>query len=75
MTRVEEEYRKAIAGWTGCQRVERSEQLFVEVREMLVRRILARDPQLTSFEVNKRVAEQLYRSDPEALRLLSKLDS
>ncbi len=42
---------------------------------MLVRRILARDPQLTSFEVNKRVAEQLYRSDPEALRLLSKLDS
>ena len=42
---------------------------------MLARRIRARDPHLTAFEVKKRVAEQLYRSDREALRLLSKLDS
>lgn len=75
MNGVEEQYREALAGWSGRRRVERSQDLFVEVREMLTRRIVAREPELAPSEVRRRVAEQIYRSDGETLRLLSRLDS
>ncbi len=42
---------------------------------MLARKIVASNPQLAPPEVTRRVAEQLYRSDRETLRLLSLLDS
>lgn len=42
---------------------------------MLARRIVAREPELAASEVRRRVAEQLYRTDRETLRLLSRLDS
>ena len=75
MSGVEEQYREAIASWSGLRRVERSADLFSEVREMLARKIVAADPHLAPPEVTRRVAEQLYRSDRETLRLLSLLDS
>ena len=75
MKGVEEQYREAIGGWSGRRRVERSQDLFAEVREMLARRIVDREPELTPSEVRRRVAEQLYRTDRETLRLLSRLDS
>lgn len=75
MKGVEEQYREAIGGWSGCRRVERSQDLFADVREMVTRRIVAREPELAPSEVRRRVAEQIYRSDRETLRLLSRLDS
>ena len=42
---------------------------------MLVRKVVAGNPQLAPSEVTRRVAEHLYRSDRETLRLLSLLDS
>ncbi len=75
MSGVEVRYREAIANWSGLRRVERSADLFSEVREMLARKIVASDPQLAPSEVTRKVAEHLYRSDRETLRLLSLLDS
>lgn len=75
MKGVEKQYREAIGGWSGRRRVERAEDLFTEVREMLARRIVDREPELTPSEVRRRVAERLYRSDRETLGLLSRLDS
>ena len=75
MKGVEEQYREAIGGWSGRRRVERAEELFAEVREMLARRIVDREPELAPSEVRRRVAEHLYRSDRETLGLLSRLDS
>ena len=74
MKGVEEQYREAIGGWSGRRRVERAEELSSEIREMLARKIAAREPDLSPCEVRKRVAEHLYRSDPEALRLLLLLE-
>lgn len=71
---VEERYRAKIATWSGTRRVERSAGLLSEVREMLTRRIVASEPRLAPPEVARRVAECLYRSDRETLRLLSLLD-
>ncbi len=42
---------------------------------MLTRKIVAREPELAPSEVRRRVAERLYQSDRETLRLLSRLDS
>lgn len=75
MKGVEEQYREAIGGWSGRRRVERSQDLLTDVREMLARKIVAREPELAPSEVTRRVAERLYGSDPETLRLLSRLDS
>ena len=75
MNRVEEQYRNGIASWSGARRVERSADLLAEVREMLARKVVARNPELAPFAVERRVAEHLYRSDPETLRLLSLLGS
>lgn len=75
MEGTEERYREEIGGWSGRRRVERSQDLLFEVREMLARKVVAREPELTRSEVRRRVAEHLYRSDPETLRLLSMLDS
>ncbi|MXX61948.1 MAG: hypothetical protein F4112_04525 [Holophagales bacterium] len=75
MKGVEEQYREAIGGWSGRRRVERSQDLLSEVREMLARKVVAREPELTPSEVRRRVAEQLYGSDRETLCLLSRLDS
>ena len=41
---------------------------------MLAKKIKASEPQLTSAQVERRVAECLYRSDRETQRLLSSLD-
>jgi len=71
---VEEQYRREIATWSGARRVERSAGLLSEMREMLAKKIKAREPQLTAAQVERRVAECLYRSDREAQRLLSSLD-
>ena len=75
MSGVEEQYREAIASWSGARRVERSADLFDEVREMLARKVAAGNPELAPSEVARRVAEHFYRSDRETLRLLSLLDS
>jgi hypothetical protein len=71
---IEGSYREAIATWSGRRRVERSASLLSEVREMLAIKILASEPGLAPAEVAKRVAECLYRSDAETLRLLSYSD-
>ena len=42
---------------------------------MLARKVAAGNPELAPSEVARRVAEHLYRSDRETLRLLSLLDS
>ena len=75
MENVELRYRDAIATWPGRRRVERSAELFDEVWEMLARRARAEEPGLTPLEVRKRVAAQVYRTDPETMRLLSLLGS
>ena len=75
MKGIEEQYREAIGSWSGRRRVERSQDLLSDVREMLARKVVAREPELARSEVTRRVAEHLYRSDGETLRLLSRLDS
>lgn len=75
MSRIEKTYREEIARWPGYRRVERSAALLSEVREMIARRVLAQEPGLGPDQVARRVAESLYRSDKEALRLLALLDS
>ena len=75
MNDVEWQYREAIAGWSGRRRVERSCELFREVREMLARKVLAEEPGLTPHAVRRRVAAQMYRTDRETMRLLALLDS
>jgi hypothetical protein len=74
VTSVEEQYRRGIGSWSGVQRVDRSANLLSEMREMLARKIRAREPRLTPSQVTRRVAECLYRSDRETQRLLAMLD-
>ena len=74
MSLVDQHYRRGIAKWSGARRVERSEALLSEMREILARKVEASDPHLTSAQVVRRVAECLYRSDRETQRLLSSLD-
>lgn len=74
MDAIEREYRRRIGEWSGQERVARSIALFEEVRAMLQRKILASEPDLDEATVKRRVAECLYRTNPETQRLLSLLD-
>ena len=75
MSEIERRYRAEIASWSGRRRVERSAELLEEVWEMLARQVLVEHPGLPPREVRRRVAARMYRSDPETLRLISRLDS
>jgi hypothetical protein len=73
MDTLESTYRERLGEWTGARRVARSISLLGEVCAMLRRMVEASDPALDEREVRIRVAECLYRTDPETMRLLSLL--
>ena len=74
MSEIESQYRREIGGWSGQERVQRTADLLAEIQNVLSRKIKAADPSLDSATLRRRVAECLYRTDPETQRLLARLE-
>ena len=74
VSEIERQYRSELGAWSGQQRVPRSAGLFMEMTSVLARKVALSDPGLDERGVQIRVAESLYRTDPEIQRLLADLD-
>ena len=74
MVDIEKQYRSRLGQWSGQQRVMRTAELFSEMRVLLSHKVSSAHPELDQAEVRTRVAESLYRTDPETQRLLASLD-
>lgn len=70
MSDVEILYRKRIADLTGEQRIARTLELYSAGCDLVALRLQAEDPSLRGEKLRRRVAQVMYRNDPEIQKLL-----
>lgn len=73
MSRTERLYREAMNRLGGPGRVARMDALSGEIRRMLSLKVERTHPSLSPREVRRKVAEQLYQSDPVTQRYLKRM--
>ena len=73
MSLIEDRYQEAIGRMTGPQRLERVCSLFSALREMLTLKVKREHVGLSDREIRRKVAEQLYLSDPTTQALLRRI--
>lgn len=67
---VEMEYQLRIDAMTPAERFARSAAMFAWTREQIAIQIRSADPNISNEVLKWRVAERLYESEPEVLKLI-----
>jgi len=67
---VENRYRQAMNRLNGPERLARTSALFASGWELVRKRVLARNPNLSPEEIKIEVARIMYRRDPQVQTLL-----
>jgi len=74
MNSIEQAYWKHIASMSGQERVARTLALFDSVTMMIASKIRRTHPDAEGQELNRQIAMQLYRRDPDVQTLLREYD-
>lgn len=75
MNIIEEKYWSHVMSLSGQERVARSVALLNDIQEMIALKITRTEPHLSARELKRRIAKQLYRSDPTTQRLLERANN